>query len=128
MKFWLYTALRFLLFGIGFFVTLFFTNSLIFALIVGLVIGFSITYLFTPKLRNEASEDFARVFKFRKRNKIAQDDAEAEDAYTAGRCTDATELQDDTDGEQEGIEDTKEAGHFEYRDKFVAVFCFNHQY
>jgi len=107
MKFWLYTALRFLLFGIGFFVTLFFTNSLIFALIVGLVIGFSITYLFTPKLRNEASEDFARVFKFRKRNKIAQDDAEAEDAYTAGRFTDATELQDDTDGEQEGIEDTK---------------------
>src|SRR5699024_7180670 len=107
MKFWLYTALRFLLFGIGFFVTLFFTNSLIFALIVGLVIGFSITYLFTPKLRNEASEDFARVFKFRKRNKIAHDYAEVEDAHTAGSFTDATELQDDTDGELEGIEDTK---------------------
>ncbi len=107
MKFWLYTALRFILFGIGFFVTLFFTNSLIFALVVGLVIGFAITYLFTPKLRNEASEDFARVFKSRKRSKTAEDDAEAEDAYTAGRFTDATESQDDADGEQDGVEDTK---------------------
>src|SRR5699024_627657 len=107
MKFWLYTALRFLLFGIGFFVTLFFTNSLIYALIVGLVIGFAITYLFTLKLLNEASEVFARVFKSRKRSKTAQQDTEAEDAYTAVRFTEATESQDDADGEQDGIEDAK---------------------
>lgn len=107
MKFWLYTALRFILFGIGFFVTLFFTNSLLFALVVGLVVGFAITYIFTPKLRNDASEDFAKVFKTRKRSKIAEDDAEAEDAYTAGRFTDATESQDDSDGEPNGVEDPK---------------------
>src|SRR5690625_6815130 len=104
MKFWLYTALRFLLFGIGFFVTLFFTNSLIFALIVGLVIGFSITYLFTPKLRNEASEDFARVFKFRDRKSTRLNSSHVASAY-AGVCGRKTnehrDHQPDAEGDRE---------------------------
>ncbi len=37
MKFWMYTALRFLLFGAGFFITVFFTNNVFFALAVGLL-------------------------------------------------------------------------------------------
>lgn len=107
MKFWLYTALRFILFGLGFFLTLFFTQSLIFALLVGLVTGFALTYLFTPKLRKDASEDLMRALDSRKRNKTAVDDADAEDAYTEGRFADAEDLQQETKSEQNGVEDTK---------------------
>lgn len=107
MKFWLYTALRFTLFGLGFFVTLFFTQSLIFALVVGLIAGFALTYLFTPKLRKDASEDLIRALDSRKRNKTAVDDAGAEDAYTEGRFADAEDLQQETQTEQNGVDDTK---------------------
>lgn len=107
MKFWLYTALRFVLFGVGFFITLYFTDSLIFALVVGLVVGFALTYLFTPKLRKDASEDLVRAMDSRKRNKTATDDADAEDAYTEGRFADADDLQQDAKGEQNGVEDSK---------------------
>lgn len=107
MKFWLYTALRFLLFGLGFFVTLYLTQSVIFAVVVGLVTGFALTYLFTPKLRKDASEDLMRALDSRKRNKTAVDDADAEDAYTEGRFADAEDLQQETQREQNGVEDTK---------------------
>ena len=107
MKFWLYTALRFILFGLGFFVTLFFTQSLIFAVLVGLVTGFALTYIFTPKLRKDASEDLVRSLDSRKRNKVAVDDADAEDAYTEGRFADAQDLQQESKGEENGVEDTK---------------------
>ena len=56
MKFWMYTALRFLLFGVGFFITVFLTDNVFYALAVGLVVGFALTYLFTPKLRQDASK------------------------------------------------------------------------
>ena len=107
MKFWLYTALRFLLFGVGFFITVFFTNNVFYALAVGLVTGFALTYLFTPKLRKEASEDLIRALDSRKRNKVAVDDADAEDAYTRGRFADAEDLQDNAQGEHNGVEDPK---------------------
>ena len=107
MKFWLYTALRFLLFGVGFFITVFFTNNVFYALAVGLVTGFALTYLFTPKLRKEASEDLIRALDSRKRNKVAVDDADAEDAYTQGRFADAEDLQDNAQGEHKGVEDPK---------------------
>ena len=107
MKFWLYTALRFLLFGVGFFITVFFTNNVFYALAVGLVTGFALTYLFTPKLRKEASEDLIRALDSRKRNKVAVDDADAEDAYTRGRFADAEDLQDNAQGEHKGVEDPK---------------------
>lgn len=107
MKFWLYTALRFILFGVGFFVTLFFTESLIFAVVVGLVTGFALTYLFTPKLRRDASQDLMRALDSRKRNKTAVDDADAEDAYTEGRFAEAEDLQQEAEGEQNGVEDSK---------------------
>lgn len=107
MKFWLYTALRFLLFGLGFFITVFFTNNVFYALAVGLVTGFALTYLFTPKLRKEASEDLIRALDSRKRNKVAVDDADAEDAYTRGRFADAEDLQDNAQGEHNGVEDPK---------------------
>ncbi len=107
MKFWLYTALRFLLFGVGFFITVFFTNNVFYALLVGLVTGFALTYLFTPKLRKEASEDLIRALDSRKRNKVAVDDADAEDAYTQGRFADAQDLQDNAQGEHKGVEDPK---------------------
>lgn len=107
MKFWLYTALRFLLFGIAFFITLFFTDSLIFALVVGLVAGFALTYLFTPKLRRDASEDLVRALDSRRRNKTAMDDADAEDAFTEGRFAEAEDLEQQTKGEQNGVEDSK---------------------
>lgn len=107
MKFWLYTALRFLLFGVGFFITVFFTNNVFYALAVGLVTGFALTYLFTPKLRKEASEDLIRALDSRKRNKVAVDDADAEDAYTQGRFADAEDLQDNAQGEHNGVEDPK---------------------
>ena len=107
MKFWLYTALRFLLFGVGFFITVFFTNNVFYALAVGLVTGFALTYLFTPTLRKEASEDLIRALDSRKRNKVAVDDADAEDAYTRGRFADAEDLQDNAQGEHNGVEDPK---------------------
>lgn len=107
MKFWMYTALRFLLFGVGFFITVFFTNNVFYALLVGLVTGFALTYLFTPKLRKEASEDLIRALDSRKRNKVAVDDADAEDAYTQGRFADAQDLQDNAQGEHKGVEDPK---------------------
>ncbi|GAA4475749.1 hypothetical protein GCM10023190_11850 [Enteractinococcus fodinae] len=107
MKFWLYTALRFLLFGVGFFITVFFTNNVFYALAVGLITGFALTYLFTPKLRKEASEDLIRALDSRKRNKVAVDDADAEDAYTRGRFADAEDLQDNAQGEHNGVEDPK---------------------
>ena len=107
MKFWLYTALRFLLFGVGFLITLFFTNSLIFAVIVGLVTGFALTYLFTPKLRKDASEDLMKALDSRKRSKTATDDAEAEDAFTQGRFADPEDLEDNAEGKQDGVEDSK---------------------
>ena len=107
MKFWLYTALRFLLFGVGFFITVFFTNNVFYALAVGLVTGFALTYLFTPKLRKEASEDLIRALDSRKLNKVAVDDADAEDAYTRGRFADAEDLQDNAQGEHNGVEDPK---------------------
>ena len=107
MKFWMYTALRFLLFGLGFFITVLFTNNVFYALAVGLVTGFALTYLFTPKLRKEASEDLMRALDSRKRNKVAMDDADAEDAYTQGRYADPQDLQDDAKGEHNGVEDPK---------------------
>ncbi len=107
MKFWLYTALRFLLFGVGFFVTIFFTDNVFYALAVGLIVGFALTYLFTPKLRQQASEDLMRALDSRKRNKTAMDDADAEDAYTQGRFVDSQELQPNAEGEQNGVEDPK---------------------
>ena len=107
MKFWLYTALRFLLFGVGFFITVFFTNNVFYALAVGLVTAFALTYLFTPKLRKEASEDLIRALDSRKRNKVAVDDADAEDAYTRGRFADAEDLHDNAQGEHNGVEDPK---------------------
>lgn len=107
MKFWIYTGLRFLLFGVGFFITVFFTNNPFYGLIVGLVTGFALTYLFTPKLRQQASEDLVRALDSRKRNKTAMDDADAEDAYTKGRFADPQDLQHDAKGEQDGVEDPK---------------------
>lgn len=107
MKFWMYTALRFLLFGAGFFITVFFTNNVFFALAVGLIAGFALTYLFTPQLRKAASEDLVRALDSRKRNKTAVDDAAAEDAYTQGRFVDAQDLQQDAEGEQNSVEDPK---------------------
>ena len=107
MKFWLYTGLRFLLFGVGFFITVFFTQNVFYALAVGLVTGFALTYLFTPNLRKEASEDLVKALDSRKRNKVAMDDADAEDAYTRGRFADAQDLQDDTKSEHNGVEDAK---------------------
>lgn len=107
MKFWLYTALRFLLFGVGFLITLFFTNSLIFAVVVGLVTGFALTYLFTPKLRKDASEDLMKALDSRKRSKTATDDAEAEDAFTHGRFADPGDLENNAEGKQNGVEDSK---------------------
>lgn len=113
MKFWTYTALRFLLFGLGFFVTIFFTNNPFYALLVGLVTGFALTYLFTPKLRREASEDLMRALDSKKRNKTAVDDADAEDAYTQGRFMDPqdgpvdTGLEQNAQRKQDGVEDPK---------------------
>lgn len=107
MKFWMYTVLRFILFGVGFFVTYFFTTNLLYAVLVGLVTGFALTYLFTPKLRKDASEDLMRSLDSRKRNKIAVDDADAEDAYTQGRFADPEDLQQNAEGEQDGVEDSK---------------------
>lgn len=107
MKFWMYTALRFLLFGVGFFVTVFFTNNVFYALAVGLITGFALTYLFTPKLRKAASEDLMRALDSRKRNKTAMDDADAEDSYTQGRFADPQDLQGNSKGEQNGVEDAK---------------------
>lgn len=107
MKFWLYTGLRFLLFGVGFFITVFFTQNVFYALAVGLVTGFALTYLFTPKLRKEASEDLVRALDSRKRSKVAMDDADAEDAYTHGRFADAEDLQKDSKREHNGVEDPK---------------------
>lgn len=107
MKFWIYTGLRFLLFGIGFYVTVFFTNNVFYGLLVGLVLGFSLAYLFTPKLRQQASEDLIRALDSRKRNKVATDDADAEDAYTQGRFVDPTDLQQQPNGEQDGVENSK---------------------
>ncbi len=107
MKFWLYTALRFLLFGVGFFITIFFTDNVFYALAVGLVTGFALTYLFTPKLRQQASEDLMRALDSRKRNKVATTDADAEAAYTDGRFADPEDLQHHAKGEQNGVEDAK---------------------
>lgn len=107
MKFWMYTALRFLLFGVGFFVTVFFTDNVFYALAVGLITGFALTYLFTPKLRKAASEDLMRALDSRKRNKVAMDDADAEDTYTQGRFADPQDLQGNAKGEQNGVEDAK---------------------
>ena len=107
MKFWIYTALRFLLFGVAFFVTVFLTDNVFYALVVGLVVGFALTYLFTPKLRQQASEDLMRALDSRKRNKTAMNDADAEDAYTQGRFVDPQDLQRNTEGEQNGVEDAK---------------------
>src|SRR5699024_10786807 len=124
MKCWLYTGLRFILFGLGFFVTLFFTQSLIFGLLGGLVTVFALTYLITPKLRKDASEDLMRALDYRKRNKTAVDDADAEDAYTEGRFVDAGDLQQTTKSEQNGVEDSKLAGHFQHWNQHTAFFCF----
>lgn len=107
MRFWLYTGLRFLLFGVGFFITIFFTDNVFYALGVGLVVGFALTYLFTPKLRQQASEDLVRALDSRQRNKTAMDDADAEDAYTQGRFVDPQDLQDNAEGEQNGVENSK---------------------
>src|SRR5699024_3642449 len=107
MKFWMYTALRFLLFGVGFFVTVFLTDNVFYALAVGLVVGFALTYLSTPKLRQDASQDLMRALDSRKRNKTAVDDADAEDAYTQGRFADPQDLQRNAEGEQNGVEDAK---------------------
>lgn len=107
MKFWLYTALRFIIFGVAFFITLIFTDSLIFGLVVGLVAGFALTYLFTPKLRKAASDDLVRAMDSRKRNKTATNDADAEDSYTEGRFVETHDLDQDADGEQNGVEDPK---------------------
>ncbi|HJF13578.1 MAG TPA: DUF4229 domain-containing protein [Enteractinococcus helveticum] len=107
MKFWMYTALRFLLFGVGFFITVFLTDNVFYALAVGLVVGFALTYLFTPKLRQDASQDLMRALDSRKRNKTAVDDADAEDAYTQGRFADPQDLQRNAEGEQNGVEDAK---------------------
>lgn len=107
MKFWMYTGLRFLLFGAGFFVTVFFTDNAFFGLGVGLILGFALTYLFTPKLRQQASQDLMRALDSRKRNKVAMDDADAEDAYTQGRFADPLDLQQDAESKQHGVEDAK---------------------
>mgnify|MGYP002735517489 FL=1 len=107
MKFWIYTALRFVLFGVGFFLTIFLTDNVFYAVLVGLVVGFALTYLFTPKLRQQASEDLMRALDSSKRNKTAVDDADAEDAYTQGRFVDPQELQGNAKGEQNGVEDAK---------------------
>lgn len=107
MKFWMYTALRFLLFGVGFFITIFLTNNVFYAVVVGLVTGFALTYLFTPKLRKAASEDLMQALDSRKRNKVAMNDADAEDSYTKGRFADPQDLQGNAKGEQNGVEDPK---------------------
>ncbi|MDY6055219.1 DUF4229 domain-containing protein [Micrococcus sp.] len=64
---------------------------MLFAVAVAAILTFAVSYLFLTGLRLGASQDLQNAWEGRpgRRGRIEQSDADAEDAYTAGRFPDA---------------------------------------